>query len=170
MSRFKTPAQIARDINKTIKPALAYFKPPEKLFVDEWADKYRVLSPESSAESGPWRTNRTPYLQEPMRAFNDPKVNTITMVAGSQIGKSELQLNIIGYIIDQDPGSIMYIQPNLEAARKFSRQRVAPMVRDSKKLNKKVHNTKSRDSGNTILQKTFPGGILTICGSESAAA
>lgn len=170
MSRFKTPTQIAKDINKTIKPALAYFKPPEKLYVDEWADKYRVLSPESSAEPGPWRTTRTPYLKEPMRAFNDPKVHTITMVAGSQIGKSELQLNIIGYIIDQDPGSIMYIQPNLEAARKFSRQRVAPMVRDSKKLNKKVHNTKSRDSGNTILQKTFPGGILTICGSESAAA
>ncbi len=167
---YKTPAQTARDLNKTIKPALDYFKPPEKLTVDEWADKYRVLSPESSAEPGPWRTDRTPYLREPMRAFCDPKVNRITMAAGSQVGKSEMQLNIIGYIIDQVPGSILYIQPNLEAARKFSRQRVAPMVRDSKQLNKKVHNTKSRDSGNTILQKTFPGGILTICGSESASA
>ena len=170
VKKYKTPAQIARDLNKTIKPALEYFKPPEKLTVDEWADKYRILSPESSAESGPWRTERTPYLKEPMRAFTDSKVHTITMVAGSQIGKSEMQLNMIGYIIDQAPGSIMYIQPNLEAARKFSRQRVAPMVRDSKRLRNKVHNTKTRDSGNTILQKTFPGGILTICGSESAAA
>ena len=66
-----------------------------------------------------------------MRAFTDPKVSRITMAAGSQIGKFELQLNIIGYIMDQAPGSILYIQPNLEAARKFSRQRVAPMVRDS---------------------------------------
>lgn len=170
VKKYKTPAQIARDLNKTIKPALEYFKPPEKLTVDEWADKYRILSPESSAESGPWRTERTLYLKEPMRAFTDSKVHTITMVAGSQIGKSEMQLNMIGYIIDQAPGSIMYIQPNLEAARKFSRQRVAPMVRDSKRLRNKVHNTKTRDSGNTILQKTFPGGILTICGSESAAA
>lgn len=167
---YKSPSQIARDINRTIKPALEYFKPPEKLTVDEWADKYRVLSPESSAEPGPWRTGRTPYLKEPMGSFTDPKVSRITMAAGSQIGKSELQLNIIGYIMDQAPGSILYIQPNLEAARKFSRQRVAPMVRDSRRLAKKVHNSKSRDSSNTILQKTFPGGVLTICGSESAAA
>lgn len=167
---YKTPEQIAKDINKTIKPALSYFKPPEKITVSEWADKYRVLSPESSAEAGPWRTERTPYLDEPMRAFNDPKVQDITLVAGSQIGKSELQLNVIGYIIDQAPGSILYIQPNLEAARKFSRQRVAPMIRDCKKLRKKVHSIKSRDAGNTILQKTFPGGLLTICGSESASA
>lgn len=167
---YKTRSQIARDINRTIKNALSYFKPPEKLTVDEWADKYRVLSPESSAESGPWRTERTPYLREPMKAFNDPKVQDITMVAGSQVGKSEMQLNIIGYIIDQAPGSILYIQPNLDAARKFSKQRVAPMIRDSKKLKSKVHNIKSRGSGNTILQKSFPGGILTMCGSESAAA
>lgn len=162
---YKTRSQIARDLNRTIKNALRYFKPPEKLTVDEWADKYRVLSPESSAESGPWRTERTPYLREPMKAFNDPKVQDITMVAGSQVGKSEMQLNIIGYIIDQAPGSILYIQPNLDAARKFSKQRVAPMIRDSKKLKSKVHNIKSRGSGNTILQKSFPGGILTMCGS-----
>lgn len=170
IKKFKTPAQIKRDLNNTIKPALEYFKPPEKLTVDEWADKHRVLSPESSAEPGPWRTSRTPYLREPMRAFNDPKVNRITMVAGSQIGKSELELNIIGYIIDQAPGSILYIQPNLEAARKFSRQRIAPMFRDSKRLKDKIRKTKTKESGNTILQKTFPGGVLTICGSESAAA
>lgn len=159
----------ARDINATIKNALLFCKPPEQLTVNEWADRYRVLSPESSAEAGPWKTSRTPYLEEPMRAFNDPNVQDITMAAGSQVGKSELQLNIIGYIIDQMPGSILYIQPNLGAARKFSKQRVAPMIRDSKKLKSKVHNVKSRDSSNTILQKSFPGGILTMVGSESAA-
>ena len=145
IKKFKTPAQIKRDLNNTIKPALEYFKPPEKLTVDEWADKHRVLSPESSAEPGPWRTSRTPYLREPMRAFNDPKVNRITMVAGSQIGKSELELNIIGYIIDQAPGSILYIQPNLEAARKFSRQRIAPMFRDSKRLKDKIRKINRRN-------------------------
>ena len=61
------------------------------------------------AEAGPWRTKRTPYLEEPMRAFTDPKVHKIVMVAASQVGKSELELNIIGYIIDQDPGSILYV-------------------------------------------------------------
>lgn len=136
----------------------------------EWADKYRRLSPESSAEAGPWRTSRTPYLKEPMEAFTDPKVHKIVMVAASQVGKSELELNIIGYIIDQDPGSVLYVQPSLDDAKKFSRLRIAPMIRDSKKLRAKVADVKSRDSGNTILQKSFPGGMLTITGSNSASA
>ena len=103
---YKTSAQIAKDLNKTIKPALSYFKPPEKLYVDQWADKYRILSPETSAEAGPWRTDRTPYLREPMRAFNDPIVHRITIAAGSQVGKTELELNIAGFTMDQIPSSM----------------------------------------------------------------
>lgn len=170
LTPYKSPEQIVKDLNKAIKPALEYFKPPEKLTLDEWADKYRRLSPESSAEAGPWRTERTPYLREPMRAFTDPKVKNIVVVASSQVGKSELELNAIGYIIDQAPGSVMYVQPNLDAARKFSRLRISPMIRDCKTLKAKVHNVKSRSSGNTILQKSFPGGMLTITGSESPSA
>lgn len=169
-SFYKSPEQIVKELNKAASPALKYYKAPEKLTLDEWADKYRRLSPESSAEAGPWRTDRTPYLREPMRAFTDPKVKNIVMVASSQVGKSEFELNAIGYIIDQAPGSVMYVQPNLDAARKFSRLRISPMIRDSKVLKSKVHNVKSRSSGNTILQKSFPGGMLTITGSESPSA
>ena len=165
-----TPEFIVKELNRVAKTALQYFKPPEKLTLDEWSDKYRRLSPESSAEPGIWRTDRTPYLREPMRAFTDPKVKNIVMVASSQIGKSEFELNAIGYIIDQAPGSVMYVQPNLDAARKFSRQRISPMIRDSAALKNKVHNIRSRNSGNTILQKSFPGGMLTITGSESPSA
>ena len=105
-----------------------------------------------------------------MEAFTDPKIRKIVMVAASQVGKSELELNIIGYIIDQDPGSILFVQPYLDDARKFSRLRIAPMIRDSKVLRAKVSDVKSKDSGNTILQKSFPGGMLTITGSNSASA
>ena len=76
------------NLNKAVSAALKHFKPPENLTVDEWADKYRRLSPESSAEAGPWRTKRTPYLEEPMKAFTDPKVHRIVMVAASQVGKA----------------------------------------------------------------------------------
>ena len=164
-----------RTINPFSRPCPAFqkcldnFRPPEDLTVDEWADKYRVL-PASSAEAGPWRTSRTPYLREPMRAFTDPNINRIVMVASSQVGKSELELNIIGYIVAQDPGSILYIQPSEADGKKFSRQRIAPMFRASKDLRGKVADVKSRDGGNTILQKMFPGGSLTITGSNSASA
>ena len=154
----RTTKTAAAKINAAISGALKNFRPPESLTVDEWADRHRRLSPESSAEAGPWRTKRTPYLEEPMKAFTDPKVRKIVMVAASQVGKSELELNIIGYIIDQDPGSILYVHPT------------APMIRDSKRLKAKVHDVKAKDSGNTILQKSFPGGMLTLTGSNSASA
>ena len=166
----RTTKKAAAKLNAAISGAIKRFAPPESLTVDEWADKHRRLSPESSAEAGPWRTKRTPYLEEPMRAFTDPKVHKIVMVAASQVGKSELELNIIGYIIDQDPGSILYVHPTIDDARKFSRLRVAPMIRDSKPLKAKVHDVKAKDSGNTILQKSFPGGMLTLTGSNSASA
>lgn len=148
---------------------LANFRAPEQLTVDEWADKYRVL-PETSAEAGPWRTSRTPYLREPMRAFTDPKIHRIVMVASSQVGKSEFELNCIGFIIMQDPGSILYIQPSEADAKKFSRQRIAPMIRACKQLRERVSEAKARDGGNTIMQKFFPGGSLTLTGSNSAPA
>lgn len=109
-------------------------------------------------------------MVEPMDAFNDSRVREITIVAPSQVGKSEVELNVIGYIIDQDPGSTLYVQPNLDDAKKFSRLRIAPMFRDSPRLRRKVAEVKSRDSGNTVLQKTFPGGMLTIVGSQSPSA
>lgn len=165
-----TSKAATRKLNAAINPAVRNFKPPEELTVAEWADRHRRLSPETSAEAGPWRTARTPYLREPMEAFTDPKIHKITMVAASQVGKSELELNIIGYIIDQDPGSILFVQPTLDDARKFSRLRIAPMIRDSKVLRAKVSDVRTRDSGNTILQKSFPGGMLTITGSNSASA
>lgn len=158
-----------RPVDRTFSRAFSNYTPPADLTVSEWAETHRILSRENSAEAGPWRNARTPYLVEIMDAFTDPKIEKISLVASSQVGKSELELNIIGYIIDQDPGSILYIQPTVDDAKKFSRLRIAPMIRDSATLRSKVADIKSRDSGNTMLQKSFPGGMLTIVGSNSAS-
>ena len=157
-------------LNAVVSKVIAGMKPPENLTVSEWAEKKRRLSPESSAEPGPWRTDRTPYLAEPMNAFTDPKVKNIVLVSASQVGKSELLNNIIGYIIDIDPGSILFIQPTTIDAKEYSKLRIAPMIRDTPALRKKVSDPKSRDSNNTILQKVYPGGILTMSGSTEAHA
>ena len=160
---------IAR-LNKIVAKAMAGMLPPDDLTVTEWAEKNRRLSAESAAEPGPWRTERTPYLREPMNAWTDPKVRHIVMVAASQVGKSEFLNNCIGYVIDQDPGSILFVHPTTIDAKEYSKLRIAPMIRDCPTLRTKVAEVKSRDSGNTILQKTYPGGILTMCGSTEAHA
>lgn len=157
-------------LNGAISRAILGMKPPENSTVSQWADKKRRLSPESSAEPGPWRTSRTPYLKEAMDAFTDPKVRRIVFVSSSQIGKSEFENNVIGYIIDEDPGSILFILPTTIDAKEYSKLRIAPMVRDCPTLNRKVSAAKSRDSSNTVLQKAYPGGILTLTGSTEAHA
>ena len=75
----------AKKLNAAIRRTIQGFRPPEDLSLSEWSDKYRRLSAENSAEAGPWRTSRTPYLEEPMNAFTDPKVKRIVMVAASQV-------------------------------------------------------------------------------------
>jgi phage terminase large subunit GpA-like protein len=157
-------------LNAIIKHAMAGLKPPDILSVSQWADERRMLSAEGSAEPGKWRTYRTPYLKEPMDAFTDPKIRRIVMVACSQVGKSEMELNMIGYIIDEDPGSILFVHPQVIDAREYSKLRVAPMLRDCPTLRDKVGDPRSKDGSNTVLQKSYPGGILTLCGSTEAHA
>lgn len=135
--------------------------PPPELTVSGWADRYRKLSQEASAEPGQWNTSRAPYQKEIMDAVNDAGVDEVIIMSSAQVGKTEIILNIIGYYIDYDPSPILCLQPTLEMAQAFSKDRLAPMFRDTPALRGKVRNVKSKDSGNTILHKVFPGGHIT---------
>jgi phage terminase large subunit GpA-like protein len=144
--------------------------PPPPLTVSMWADRYRRLSPEASAEPGQWRTERAPYQRDIMDAVTDPEIESIVVMSSAQVGKTELLLNIIGYHIDYDPAPIMLIQPTEGLAEAFSKDRLAPMIRDSPTLTGKVKDVKSRDSENTILHKKFPGGQITLGGANAPAS
>jgi len=145
------------------------FKPPPDLKVSEWSDKYRKLSPESSAESGQWSTSRCPYQKEIMDSFNDPFIERIVVMSSSQVGKTEILLNAIGYFIDQDASPILVVQPTLQMGQAFSKDRLSAMIRDSEKLKGCVKDARSRDSGNTTMHKKFAGGHISIVGSNSAS-
>lgn len=144
--------------------------PPPKLTVSEWADRYRFLSREASAEPGKWRTDRAPYLRGMMDAFSEPLVEKVCCMTSSQIGKTECINNIAGFFIDQDPAPILVMQPTLELGRAWSKDRLAPMIRDTPRLAGKIKAPRARDSGNTLLHKNFPGGQLTITGANSASS
>ena len=140
--------------------------PPPKLTISEWADANRIL-PETSAEPGRWHTSRTPYLRAPMDAAGDPRVRKVVLMFASQTGKSEALNNIMGYYTGHDPSPIMMIQPSIELAEKYSKERLAPMFALSGDLAGKVSEPKSRNSNNTILHKGFPGGFLIMVGANA---
>ena len=146
----------------------AVLKPPPALMLSEWADRYRVLSAESSAEPGRWHTDKAPYQREIMDAIGDPHIRKVVIMSAAQIGKTDaFILNPLGYYMDYAPAPILVMQPTLDMGQTFSKDRLAPMIRDTPELRDKI-DVKSRYSGNTIMKKNFPGGHITIVGANSA--
>ncbi len=158
---------VAEFVDATWRRAM---RPDPSMTVSEWADRYRVLSQRSSAEPGRWRTDRTPYLREVMDCLSPSSpIERVVMMAGAQLGKTESGNNWLGYIVHQAPGPTMAVAPTVELAKRSSRQRIEPLLTESPALRDLVAPARSRDSGNTVLSKDFPGGILVMTGANSAA-
>lgn len=158
---------------KTIKLfqriAAQALRPLPNLSVSDWADQYRMLSSESSAEPGRWRTDRAPYQRDIMDAFTDLRIRRVVVMSCSQVGKSDVMNNVIGRFAHLVPAPILMIQPTVDMAQDYSKSRIAPMIRDTKALRDIFRDVKSRESGNTILSKLFPGGRLIMGGANSPA-
>ena len=152
-----------------IDSVTAAFKPPPKISLSEWAEEYRRLSPESSASPGRINLDRTPYMREPMDMVGTVGVKSVAMMTSAQVGKSTFIENVIGYYVHLDPCPILHISPTLDSMKMFSKERLAPMIRDTPVLRDKVRDAKTRDSGNTIASKRFPGGHIAMVGSNAPA-
>lgn len=143
--------------------------PEPNLTVSQWADDNRFLSQKAASEPGKWRTDRTPYLREIMDALSPSSpIQRVVFEKGAQIGATESGLNWIGYVIDQAPGPMLSVAPTVDMAKRYSKQRIAPMIEESPSLRNLVEDSRSRDSGNTVLAKEFPGGVLVMTGANSA--
>ena len=152
------------------RSAINLIKPPPHLTISQWANKFRFLSTESSSEAGKFETGRAIFQAEIMDSINDPSIQEVVVMSCSQVGKTEILLNAIGYYISYAPSPILMVQPTLEMARAWSQDRLAPMIRDSFILQDRVAEVKSKDSGNTVLHKIFDGGHITACGANSPAS
>ena len=123
--------------------ARAGARPDPLLTVSEWADRYRMLSQRASAEPGPWRTTRTPYLREIMDCLSPSSaVERIVFMKGAQIGATESGNNWVGYVIDQAPGPMLHVDPTVDMAKRASKQRIAPMIEESPTLREKDPGTR----------------------------
>ena len=124
-----------------------------------------------AGEPGQWRTDRTPYLREPMDALSPlHPAKRIVVMKGTRLGFSECGNNAVGAWIDDTPGPILMVYPTLPIAQRVSKIRIAPMIEHSPSLRLKVAEPRSRDSSNTILHKEFKGGQLLMIGCNSGSA
>ena len=152
-------------VDELIREVAAAWRPPKRMTLSEWSDNHAFLSAESSAQEGRWRT--LPYQRGMMDAMTDPAVEQIVVIKSARVGYTKMLNNLIGYHIHQDPCAIMVVQPTIEDAEGYSKEEIAPMLRDTPALRGLVAEAKSKDSNNTILSKSFPGGTLSLVGANS---
>ncbi len=155
-----------KNLNNIIERLHRQFAPPPELTLSEWSKKYAQLSPESSAEAGAWHS--IPYQDGIMDAITDPNTERVTVMKSARIGYTKILNNVIGYYSHLDPCNILLVQPTIEDAQGYSKDEIAPMIRDTPILEGIISDPKTRDGKNTILKKMFPGGILYMVGANSA--
>lgn len=148
--------------------AASIMAPPPPITISQWADTYRMLG-EASSEQGRWNTDRAPFQREMMDVLVQPGVREAVYMLASQLGKTELELNVLGYFMHYQPSPVLIVYPNLEMGKHYSKTRLAPMIRDCPALKQRVKDPKSRDGDNTVMMKAFPGGYLVIGGANSPA-
>jgi len=139
--------------------------------VTEWANENITLTSDVAAESGKYRSSKTPYMEEIMDSLSPSSpIQEVYFMKGVQIAGTQSGLNVMGCYISNSPRPIMYVMPTIEVAKVFSKTKLNSLIENSTVLKSKIANQKERDGDNTILQKNFIGGYIKICGANSASS
>jgi len=112
-----------------------------------------------------------PFASVPVRCIAVDAPSHLYLAGAGMIPthNTEAGSNWLGYIIHHAPAPTLILLPTVEVARRFSRQRLDPAIRGTPVLRERVREARSRDSGNTMTSKEFPGGIVILTGANSAA-
>jgi phage terminase large subunit GpA-like protein len=161
------------DARAIYREARRHYAPKARKGVVAWAESERVLSVEGSAEPGRYSLTRTPWWRDVLERMADETTEEIVVAKSSQVGYTELLNTLIGWVMAEDPSSLLMIQPTVEMAEAWSKERLAPMLRDTPAL-RGILRTETRgmarSSDDTLRRKAFPGGWLAILGANSPAS
>lgn len=138
-------------------------RPPPKLKVSQWAERDRVMDG-SSAFPGRWSNAVTPYLVDIMDEYNNPYTREIVFCKPTQVGGTEVLLNILGYIATEEPAPTMAVLPSDALSESFSDSRVQPMIDASAAIKDAYLERRSKK-----LEKRFTGMTLYLASSGSPA-
>lgn len=153
---FASPARALRAMARAIAPR-------KRMLVSDWADNNRVLSTKGSSIAGQWRTSRNPPLREPMDACSSKSgVRDVSLMFPIQFGKTEVEVNALGYFMTEAPGPIMVCLPGEVSMDKWVNQKLNPLIEESKAVREALRSVSSRDASNTKTFKDFVGGQLYL--------
>ncbi len=164
------PLPVPSGHDAAVAAILAGLEPDPNLAVDEWADAHMVI-PKSvgGPEPGRYRTDRTPYAREVMRALSPSSpYRRVVVMGASQMLKTQVALNWMGASIHQAPGNILALFPTEKLVKRVS-HRLGETIKAVPVLNERVAPPRSRDSRNTLDTKEYDGGTIYLATARSAS-
>jgi phage terminase large subunit GpA-like protein len=164
---FTSSRESLKALAACVVAGLQLLLPPRELTVSQWADANARLPREGSPEPGQWRTDRAPYQRGMMDVANEPGIETVVFMIASQCGKTACFLNFVWYFVAHDPSPILFVMPSEKDAKGVSKERIATAIRDTPALTALFADPKTRSSGNTLLNKSFPGGYIALAGANA---
>ena len=169
MKTYITSVEGFEALARAFKTAHGMFSPPPDLTLSQWADEFAYIPKEAAAHPGKFRTDFAEYQRGAQDAITDPSIESVVFMWASQTGKTQIQLNATGFYSHWDPSPILSVQTSEREAEKYSKNRIAKVIRDTPVLRKLFPSPRTRNSGNTLLNKEFPGGVLIMAGANAPA-
>lgn len=155
-----------QQFSSALRKVRGVIQPPPVMSLSQWANTYAVLSRETSAQTGRFRSY--PYQDGIMDAITDPGVTYVSVMKSARVGYTKILDHVVGYYLAHDPSPILVVQPRVEDAEDYSKTEIAPMLRDTPVLTAISGTPKAKNSNQTILKKTFTNGAnLTLVGANS---
>ncbi len=156
-------AEGVHSFEQVLFDACALLRPPEKLTISQWADKYAVLSAEGSSRPGKWYTSNAEYQRFPMDLLSPGSpYETVVLMWASQVGKTQIGLHFVAYHMHHDPQPIIFIEPTEDLCKVIVRDRIEPMIRDTPVLTPLFGTRGGRNAGNDTMMKYYPGGSFAM--------
>ncbi len=151
-------------LNARLRSARKTFMPPPRLDLIQWSDTFRHVSAKTSNAPGKWQTRSQPAAFGPFAAVTARDTHTVTVMAATQVLKTELDINVALFFIHQDPSPILFVQPSQGAAQAFSKERIDPTIKASPEIREALAPYAAKS---TITHKEFKGGSIDFVGSNS---
>lgn len=146
------------------------FKEPQNFA--EWCGENVYLPSEAVAVPGFFDIEKTPYMKFIYKIISDGylqglKTNKLTLMFGAQLGKTQLGLNYMLYSQAVDPCPMMYVLPTINLGKKFSKQRLVPLIEKCLPTLNNMRREMGRASSQTMSIKRFNGGVIFMVGANS---
>ncbi|HEX6925663.1 MAG TPA: terminase gpA endonuclease subunit [Longimicrobiaceae bacterium] len=144
-------------------------RPRTRLTGSQWMNRYGWIARSSgAAEHGQYSTDRAPFLAEMADVFCDEIHQDVVVNKAAQVGYTELLLQYCAYVMREDPSGHLLVQPSIEAAKSWVKERMDPMLEESPHLRGLIRSEQGRrTSDDTLQRKVYRGGWTVVVGANS---